>query len=140
MKICPTCNEVYNDDDINFCLADGTTLLKKRGKAAKHSHWNDVVAIILAAVAVLVFLCLVTSSPNDRSFISTGNGSTSTQLDRPGRSEYRGRFDKRSSAGRRIFFPFLLSSSLGVFSEQILSYPVPFGSQVLSFSRLRWPG
>ena len=76
MKICPTCNEVYKDDDINFCLADGTTLLrKKNGKAAKHSLWNDVIAVIVVAVAVLVLLCLVTSSPNDRSFISTGNGS-----------------------------------------------------------------
>ncbi|MEQ1606111.1 MAG: DNA translocase FtsK 4TM domain-containing protein [Pyrinomonadaceae bacterium] len=76
MKTCPTCNEVYKDDDINFCLADGTTLLKKRGaKAAKHSHWNDVVAIILAAVAVLVLLCLITSSADDRSLISTGGGS-----------------------------------------------------------------
>ncbi|HQZ95609.1 MAG TPA: DNA translocase FtsK 4TM domain-containing protein [Pyrinomonadaceae bacterium] len=75
MKICPTCNEVYKDDDINFCLADGTTLLKKRGaKAAKHSHWNDVVAIILAAVAVMVLLCLITSSADDRSWISTGSG------------------------------------------------------------------
>ncbi len=75
MKICPTCNEVYKDDDINFCLADGTTLLKKRGaKAAKQSHWNDVVAIILAAVAVMVLLCLITSSPDDRSWISTGSG------------------------------------------------------------------
>ena len=75
MKTCPTCNEVYKDDDINFCLADGTTLLKKRGaKAAKHSHWNDVVAIILAAVAVLVLLCLITSSADDRSWISTGSG------------------------------------------------------------------
>ena len=79
MKVCPTCSEVYKDDDINFCLADGTTLLKKKnGKAAKHSHWNDVVAVIVAAVALLVLLCLVTSSPNDRSFISTGNGSPST--------------------------------------------------------------
>ena len=76
MKICPTCNEVYKDDDINFCLADGTTLLKKKsGKAAKHSLWNDVLAVIVAAVAILVLLCLVSSSPNDRSFISTGNGS-----------------------------------------------------------------
>ncbi|MFT3745930.1 MAG: DNA translocase FtsK 4TM domain-containing protein [Pyrinomonadaceae bacterium] len=75
MKTCPTCNEVYKDDDINFCLADGTTLLKKRGpKAAKHSHWNDVVAIILAAVAVMVLLCLITSSSDDRSWISTGSG------------------------------------------------------------------
>ena len=80
MKVCPTCNETYKDDDINFCLADGTTLLKKKGgKAAKHSHWNDVVAVILAAVAVLVFLCLITSSPDDRSLISTGNGLPSTR-------------------------------------------------------------
>ncbi len=79
MKICPTCNEVYKDEDINFCLADGTTLLKKRqGKAAEHSLWNDVVAVIVAAVAVLMLLCLVTSSPSDHSFISTGNGSIST--------------------------------------------------------------
>ena len=79
MKVCPTCDKVYTDEDINFCLADGTTLLKKRGKAAKHSHWNDVVAIILAAVAVLVFLCLVTSSGDDRSLISTGAGNPSTK-------------------------------------------------------------
>ena len=26
MKVCPTCSEIYKDDDINFCLADGTTL------------------------------------------------------------------------------------------------------------------
>jgi S-DNA-T family DNA segregation ATPase FtsK/SpoIIIE len=80
MKICPTCSEVYKDDDINFCLADGTTLLKKKsGKAAVHSHWNDVVSVILAAVAVLVVLCLITSSPEDRSFISTGNGLPGTK-------------------------------------------------------------
>ena len=75
MKVCPTCDKVYQDEDINFCLADGTTLLKKRGpKAAKHSLVNDVVAIIVAAVALLIFLCLVTSSADDRSFVSTGNG------------------------------------------------------------------
>src|SRR4029077_13051217 len=75
MKTCPTCKETY-DDDTNFCLADGTTLLKKRGgKQPKHSHWNDVVAIILAAVSVLVILCLVSSSTDDRTFFSTGNGS-----------------------------------------------------------------
>ncbi len=79
MKICPTCNEVYKDDDINFCLADGTTLLKKKSKATKHSHWNDVVAVILAAVAVLVFLCLVTSNTDDRSLISTGSGLPATR-------------------------------------------------------------
>ncbi len=75
MKVCPTCNEVYKDDDINFCLSDGTTLLKKKGpKAVKHSRWNDVLAIIVAALAVLVLLSLMTSSPQDRSFISTGGG------------------------------------------------------------------
>lgn len=80
MKVCPTCKEVYKDDDINFCLSDGTTLLKKRnGKTTKNSHWNDVVAIILAAVAVLVFLSLVSSSPDDRSLISTGGGLSATK-------------------------------------------------------------
>jgi len=75
MKICPTCDKVYQDEEINFCLADGTTLLKKKGpKQAKHSLVNDVVAIIVGALALLVFLCLVTASADDRSFVSTGNG------------------------------------------------------------------
>ena len=80
MKVCPTCNEVYKDD-INFCLADGTTLLskKKSGKTEKHSRWNDVVAIILGALALLVFLCLITSSPDDRSLISTGGSLPGTR-------------------------------------------------------------
>ncbi len=76
MKVCPTCSETYKDDDINFCLADGTTLLKKKsGKAVQHSHWNDVVAVILCAFAVLVFLCLVTGSPDDRSWLPTSSSS-----------------------------------------------------------------
>lgn len=75
MKVCPTCKTVYKDDDINFCLADGTTLIAKRSKASKHSHWNDVVAIIVAALAVLVLLSLLTSSSTDRSWFATGNGS-----------------------------------------------------------------
>ncbi len=80
MKVCPTCNETYQDDEINFCLADGTTLIKRRKPKAKgHSVLNDVVAIILAAVAVLIFLCLVSSSPDDRSFISTGSGAATTK-------------------------------------------------------------
>lgn len=79
MKVCPTCKTVYKDDDINFCLADGTTLIAKKGKAAKHSHWNDVVAIIVGALALLVLLSLLTSSATDRSFISTGNGAASTR-------------------------------------------------------------
>ncbi len=79
MKTCPTCDKTY-DDDINFCLADGTTLLKKRGsKASQHSHWNDVIAIILAAVAVLVFLCLITSSPDDRSWLPTSSSAGPVQ-------------------------------------------------------------
>src|SRR5438309_1825064 len=78
MKVCPTCKETYQDDQINFCLADGTTLIKKRGKPKQHSRWNDVIAIILAAVAVLVLLCLITSSPDDRSLISTGGGLPTT--------------------------------------------------------------
>ena len=56
-----------------------TLLKKKNGKAPKHSLWNDVVAIILTAVAVLVLLCLVTSSPDDRSLISTGGGLPTTK-------------------------------------------------------------
>lgn len=80
MKVCPTCKETYQDDEINFCLADGTTLLKKKsGKAAKHSRLNEVVAVIVGVLAVLVFLSLVTSSPDDRSLISTGAGLASTR-------------------------------------------------------------
>jgi S-DNA-T family DNA segregation ATPase FtsK/SpoIIIE len=72
MKICPTCNETYKDDEINFCLADGSTLVKKRanGKAkpVKHSRVNEVLSIVLVAFAVLAFLCLVSYSPMDASF------------------------------------------------------------------------
>lgn len=76
MKVCPTCSEVYRDD-INFCLADGTTLLskKKSGKETVRSRWNEVVPVILGALALLVFLSLITSSSIDRSIVSTGNGS-----------------------------------------------------------------
>ncbi|MCZ2391422.1 MAG: DNA translocase FtsK [Acidobacteria bacterium] len=72
MKVCPACKTVYKDDDINFCLADGTTLLAKKGKVQEHSLTNDIVAIIVAAAALLVFLSLVTNSPADRSIFSTG--------------------------------------------------------------------
>ncbi|MFN0139408.1 MAG: DNA translocase FtsK [Pyrinomonadaceae bacterium] len=81
MKVCPTCDKVYNDDEINFCLADGTTLLKKRkNKQTAHSHWNDVVAVIIAAFAVLLFLSLVTSSSSDRAFGATGDGAPTRNL------------------------------------------------------------
>jgi len=76
MKFCPSCKETYNDDELNFCLADGTTLLKKRGGTAakNHSRVNEIAALILLALAVLVFLCLISNSPDDRSVISTGYG------------------------------------------------------------------
>jgi len=74
MKTCPTCNEVYKDDDINFCLADGTTLLKKRNsKGSKHSYWNEIVAVILAAVVLLLLLSLLTGSPADRSWLPSSS-------------------------------------------------------------------
>jgi|CXWL01.1.fsa_nt_gi S-DNA-T family DNA segregation ATPase FtsK/SpoIIIE len=75
MKVCPTCKTVYKDDDINFCLADGTTLIAKKSKATMHSHLNDVVAIIVGALGLLVLLSLLTSASTDRSWFSTGNGS-----------------------------------------------------------------
>lgn len=78
MKICPTCKETYKDDQLNFCLADGTTLLaKKGGKGVKHSRLNEVVAVGLVALALLIFLCLMTASPEDRSITGTGFSATS---------------------------------------------------------------
>jgi len=79
MKICPTCKEVYKDDELNFCLADGTTLLtKKNGKGVKSSRINEVVSVALVALALLIFLCLMTASPDDRSIFSTGYSATSS--------------------------------------------------------------
>ncbi|MEO5858650.1 MAG: DNA translocase FtsK 4TM domain-containing protein, partial [Pyrinomonadaceae bacterium] len=79
MKICPTCKETYNDDELNFCLSDGTTLLtKKGGKGAKGSRINEVVSVALVALALLIFLCLMTASPDDRSVFSTGYSTTSS--------------------------------------------------------------
>jgi len=70
MKICPTCKKTYTDDDLNFCLSDGATLLKKRGGAEKHSRANEVVAVALLAFAVLTFLCLISYDPGDPTFNS----------------------------------------------------------------------
>jgi S-DNA-T family DNA segregation ATPase FtsK/SpoIIIE len=74
MKVCPTCKETYKDDDINFCLADGTTLIKKKNgakaKTPSHSRVNEVLAIILMVVAFLMLLALVTSSPSDPSLFT----------------------------------------------------------------------
>lgn len=68
MKICPTCKKTYNDEELNFCLADGATLLKKRGGKVKNSRTNEVLAVVLLALAVLVFLCLVSYNPSDPTF------------------------------------------------------------------------
>ena len=76
MKICPACNQTYKDD-INFCLSDGSTLLKKgQEKAKKHSYVNEVVALVLLALGVLVFLCLVTHSPSDWSLNTASSQKT----------------------------------------------------------------
>jgi S-DNA-T family DNA segregation ATPase FtsK/SpoIIIE len=76
MKVCPTCKKTYTDDDLNFCLADGATLLKKKGGAVKHSRVNEVVAIALLAFAVLTFLCLVSYDPSDPTFNSASSQKT----------------------------------------------------------------
>ena len=69
MKICPTCKETYKDDDLNFCLADGATLIKKRtGATTRHSRLNEIIAVVLLAISVLVFLCLISYDPSDPTF------------------------------------------------------------------------
>lgn len=68
MKVCPTCKETYKDEDLNFCLSDGATLIKKRVTPKRYSLANEIVAIALLAVAVLVFLCLVSYDPSDPTF------------------------------------------------------------------------
>ncbi|MBE7515650.1 MAG: DNA translocase FtsK 4TM domain-containing protein [Chloracidobacterium sp.] len=73
MKTCPTCKKTY-DDETNFCLADGSTLLKsKRAKAATHTIVNDIVALLLVALAILVLLCLLSGSPDDRSWLPSSS-------------------------------------------------------------------
>src|SRR4051794_10675439 len=63
MKVCPTCDKVYKHEEINFCLADGTTLLKERGpNSHKNSLANNLVAIILAIAALLVLVSVMTPS------------------------------------------------------------------------------
>ncbi len=69
MKICPTCKETYKDDDLNFCLSDGTTLIKKKtGVKVRHSRLNEILAVVLLAFSVLVFLCLISYNPSDPTF------------------------------------------------------------------------
>jgi S-DNA-T family DNA segregation ATPase FtsK/SpoIIIE len=77
MKVCPTCKETYKDDDINFCLADGSTLVKKKNGTKKqqaapvHSRLNEVLSIAIMAVALLMLLALITSSPADPSMFTS---------------------------------------------------------------------
>ncbi|MBA2336014.1 MAG: DNA translocase FtsK [Pyrinomonadaceae bacterium] len=69
MKTCPTCKETYKDDGLNFCLVDGATLLKKRSiNTTAQSRTNEVFAVALLALAVLIFLCLVSYDPSDPTF------------------------------------------------------------------------
>ena len=76
MKICPVCNEAYKDDDINFCLADGATLLKKKDVKRKHSRLNEVIAVLLVALALVTFLCLISFNPADPSFNTASSQKT----------------------------------------------------------------
>ena len=71
MKICPTCKETYKDDELNFCLADGTTLLaKKNGKVTKHSRLNEVIAVALIGLALVIFYTLLVAISEHTSFNS----------------------------------------------------------------------
>lgn len=74
MKICPTCKKTYGDEELNFCLDDGATLIKKRGAArTADSRKNEVVAVSLIALAMLIFLCLVSYSASDPTFNSASS-------------------------------------------------------------------
>ncbi len=49
---------------------------EKRFAAKAHSRSNEIIAVVLLASAVLIFLCLVTFNPNDWSLNSTGSPKT----------------------------------------------------------------
>jgi S-DNA-T family DNA segregation ATPase FtsK/SpoIIIE len=49
-----------------------TAVRKKQTSNTSNSHVNEILAVIIAAVAVLIFLCLVSYSPSDWSLNSTG--------------------------------------------------------------------
>lgn len=41
MKVCPKCNQSYRDDDLNFCLADGESLLETETQDAPPTIMMD---------------------------------------------------------------------------------------------------
>lgn len=49
-----------------------TAVRKKQAPSTSNSHVNEILAVIVAALAVLIFLCLVSYSPSDWSLNSTG--------------------------------------------------------------------
>jgi len=51
MKVCPTCDKEYVDDEINFCLSDGSTLRTRHGKG----FWISFLRL-LQIVALLGFV------------------------------------------------------------------------------------
>ncbi len=53
-----------------------TKVKEKRTVTETHSKSNEIIAVVLSALAVLVFLCLVTFNPNDWSLNSTGSPKT----------------------------------------------------------------
>ena len=67
MKTCPTCSKVYTDGELNYCLADGAILVEKV-PARGHSRANEILAIALMALGVIIFLCLVSYHPTDPNF------------------------------------------------------------------------
>jgi DNA segregation ATPase FtsK/SpoIIIE, S-DNA-T family len=74
MKICPTCKKSYKDEELNYCLDDGATLVKKKnGAPPKHSRVNEVMAVGLLALALLTFFSVVSYSPSDPTF-NTASG------------------------------------------------------------------
>ena len=56
-----------------------TEIEKKQPSNAQNSRANEIVAVILLALAVLFFLCLISYSPADWSLNGTGQGNQKTQ-------------------------------------------------------------
>lgn len=50
MKVCPKCREVYKDEDLNFCLADGAALKGATRLMPRHSHFEQALGRLLRAM------------------------------------------------------------------------------------------